>query len=117
VLTAHVRFGSSLCENALGRRMCSIVFSIAFFRKKLSVQSTPTSTKSRWSKGDQRDRLPKVRFRLSNRHENRTSDVMEDIGRWPIARLDSTFMDERPLRARSGRSVSGAFDPQPALDD
>jgi hypothetical protein len=42
---------------------------------------------------------------------------MEDIGRWPIARLDSTFMDERPLRARSGRSVSGAFDPQPALDD
>src|ERR1700738_1452387 len=28
--------------------MRRIVFSIAFFRKKLSVQSTPTSTKSRW---------------------------------------------------------------------
>src|ERR1700680_2497506 len=40
--------GSRLCENALGRRMRRIVFSIAFFRKKLSVQSTPTSTKSRW---------------------------------------------------------------------
>jgi hypothetical protein len=28
--------------------MRRIVFSIAFFRKKLPVQSTPTSTKSRW---------------------------------------------------------------------
>src|SRR5258708_845502 len=28
--------------------MRRIIFSIAFFRKKLSVQSTPTSTKSRW---------------------------------------------------------------------
>ena len=28
--------------------MRRIVFSIAFFRQKLSVQSTPTSTKSRW---------------------------------------------------------------------
>jgi hypothetical protein len=47
-VTGLVRFGSRLCENALGRRMRRIVFSIAFFRKKLPVQSTPTSTKSRW---------------------------------------------------------------------
>src|SRR5471032_1850565 len=44
----YVRLGSRLCENALGRRMRRIVFSIGFFRKKLPVQSTPTSTKSRW---------------------------------------------------------------------
>jgi hypothetical protein len=31
-----------------GRGMRRIVFSIAFFRKKLPAQSTPTSTKSRW---------------------------------------------------------------------
>jgi len=36
-----------LCENALGRRMRRIVFSIVFFRKKSPVQSTSTSTKSR----------------------------------------------------------------------
>jgi hypothetical protein len=39
--------GGRLCENALGRRR-RIVFSIAFFRKKLPVQSTSTSTKTRW---------------------------------------------------------------------
>jgi hypothetical protein len=43
-----VRSGSRLCENVLGRRMRRIVFSIAFFRKKLPAQSTPRSTKSRW---------------------------------------------------------------------
>jgi hypothetical protein len=45
---AEVCFWPRLCENALGRRMRRIVFSIAFFRKKLPVQSTPISTKSRW---------------------------------------------------------------------
>jgi hypothetical protein len=43
------------------------------------------------SKGDLRDRLPKVRFRLSNGHENRTSNVMEELGQWPTERFDSTL--------------------------
>ena len=44
----NVRSGSRLCENALGQRMRRIVFSTAFFLKKLAVQSTPISTKSKW---------------------------------------------------------------------
>ena len=44
----YFRFGPRPCENAPRRRMRRIVFSIAFFRKRLAVQSTPTSTKSRW---------------------------------------------------------------------
>jgi len=28
------------------------------------------------------------------------TDVMEEVGQWPTARPDSTFMNERPLRAR-----------------
>src|SRR5882757_5424427 len=42
---ANFRSRSRLCENALGQRMRRIVFSIAFFLKKLAVQSTPISTK------------------------------------------------------------------------
>ena len=42
---AQVRLGSRLCENAHQPRMPRIVFSIAFFRQKLSVQLVFTATK------------------------------------------------------------------------
>jgi hypothetical protein len=38
----------SCVKTRLGEGCAELFFSIAFFRKMLSVESTPTSTKSRW---------------------------------------------------------------------
>jgi hypothetical protein len=35
----------------------------------------------------------------------RPSDVMELVGRWPIAQLDSTFMNERPFATGRSQTV------------
>lgn len=48
----------------------------------------------------------KVAHALATVADTEIADQMlwKKIGQWPTARLDSTFMNERPLCANSGRS-------------
>src|SRR6202158_3595509 len=73
-----------LCENVHEPRMPRIVFSIAFFRQKLSVQLVSTSTKSRWKFYTQ---VRRRSFHTAWTDPNRTSKLAKHS---QVSRFDRT---------------------------